>query len=131
MIKKTDLRLFLLVAIIALSGIDVHAEQLPKSYDCHRVKKPLTIDGKLDDPAWKKAPWTDDFVDIEGDAKPKPRFRTRMKMLWDATYLYVGAELEEPDIKANLTQHDSVIVTSARILMLITILMVDTFLPTS
>jgi len=85
------------------------AQQLPKSYDCHRAKKPLTIDGKLDDPAWKKAQWSDDFVDIEGDAKPKPRFLTRMKMLWDSTYLYVGAELEEPDIKAKLTQHDSVI----------------------
>lgn len=86
-----------------------NAEQLPNSYDCHRAKKPLTIDGKLDDPAWKKAAWTDDFVDIQGDAKPKPRFRTRMKMLWDETYLYIGAELEEPDIKAKLTQHDSVI----------------------
>jgi hypothetical protein len=84
-------------------------QQLPKSYDCQRAKKPLTIDGKLDDAAWKKAKWSDDFIDIEGDAKPSPRFRTRMKMLWDDTYLYVGAELEEPDIKAKLTQHDSVI----------------------
>ena len=34
--------------------------------------KPPTIDGKLDDEAWKAAPWSDDFVDIEGDKKPKP-----------------------------------------------------------
>ena len=40
---------------------------------------------------------------------PKPRFRTRVKMLWDDTYLYVGAELEEPDVWATLTEHDSVI----------------------
>jgi hypothetical protein len=98
-----------ILVIVSLSGLNVFAQQLPKSYDCHSTKKPLTIDGKLDESAWKKAKWSDDFVDIEGDDKPKPRFRTRMKMLWDNTYLYVGAELEEPDIKAKLTQHDSVI----------------------
>ena len=30
-------------------------------------------------------------------------------MLWDDTYLYVGALLEEPHVWATLTQHDSVI----------------------
>lgn len=30
-------------------------------------------------------------------------------MLWDDTYFYVGAELEEPHIWATLTEHDSVI----------------------
>ena len=67
------------------------------------------IDGKLDDPAWNDAPWTDDFVDIEGDAKPKPRFRTRAKMLWDDQNLYIAAELEEPYVWATLREHDSVI----------------------
>ena len=81
----------------------------PKSYDCYRTPTPIHIDGKLDDPAWKSAPWTTDFVDIQGSAKPKPRFRTRIKMLWDDNYLYIAAELEEPDVKATLTQHDSVI----------------------
>jgi len=89
--------------------VPVAVAQTPKSYDCKRAVKPLVIDGKLDDRAWKAAAWSTDFVDIEGDAKPLPRFRTRMKMLWDETYLYVGAELEEPDIKAKLTEHDSVI----------------------
>jgi hypothetical protein len=81
----------------------------PKGYVCHRASAPLKIDGKLDDAAWQMAPWTDDFVDIEGDAKPKPRFRTRVKMLWDDDYFYVAAEMEEPHVWATLTQHDSVI----------------------
>ena len=49
------------------------------------------------------APWTADFVDIQGGAKPKPRFRTRAKMLWDDDYLYIAAELEEPHVWATLT----------------------------
>jgi hypothetical protein len=81
----------------------------PKGYVCYRASGPITIDGKLDDPAWKDAPWTDDFVDIEGGAKPKPRFRTRAKMLWDDDNLYIAAELEEPHVQGSLTRRDSYI----------------------
>ena len=81
----------------------------PKGYVCYRAPSPLTINGRLDKPVWQAAPWTDAFVDIEGDAKPRPRFRTRAKMLWDDNYFYVAAELEEPHVWATLTKHDSVI----------------------
>ena len=81
----------------------------PKGYVCYRAEKPVVIDGALDDAAWESAPWTDAFVDIEGDKRPKPRFRTRAKMLWDDTALYVAAELEEPHVWGTLTRHDSVI----------------------
>jgi len=81
----------------------------PKGYACGRTKQPIVIDGKLDDPAWSAAPWTDDFVDIEGDVKPAPRFRTRAKMTWDADFFYIAAELFEPHIWGTLTKHDSVI----------------------
>src|ERR1017187_5745683 len=82
---------------------------VPKNYLCHRTTAPVVIDGKLDDSAWKAVAWTDDFADIQGDAKPKPRFRTRAKMLWDDEYLYIAAEIEEPHVSATLTNHDAVI----------------------
>jgi hypothetical protein len=83
--------------------------QHPKGYVCYRAAAPIVIDGDLKDPAWDAAPWTDVFVDIEGDKKPKPRFRTRVKMLWDDEALYIAAELEEPHLWATLTKHDEVI----------------------
>ena len=61
------------------------------------------VDGKLDEPAWTAAPWTELFVDIEGDSRPQPRFRTRVKMLWDDESFYVAAEMEEPDLWGTLT----------------------------
>jgi hypothetical protein len=85
------------------------ADALPKHYVCYRTGTPITVDGRLDEPAWNVAPWTDDFEDIEGAANPRPRFRTRAKMLWDDQYLYIGAELEEPHVWANLTQHDQIV----------------------
>jgi hypothetical protein len=81
----------------------------PRGYLCHFATTPLKFDGRLDDGAWKNAPWTDEFVDIEGDAKPKPRFRTRVKMLWNDQFFIVGALLDEPHIWGTLTKHDSVI----------------------
>jgi hypothetical protein len=80
-----------------------------KGYVCYHVTRPLTIDGRLDDAAWQSAPWTDWFEDIEGSLKPAPRFKTRAKMLWDDSYLYIGAELEEPHVWATLVKRDTVI----------------------
>ena len=84
-------------------------EFAPKHYVCYRTAAPLVIDGRPDEEAWRKAPWTEAFVDIEGESKPLPRFNTRAKMLWDDTYFYVAAEMEEPDVWATLLRRDAVI----------------------
>ena len=99
----------LLIAAASVATSQSQEFPAPKTYVVTHTAGPVTIDGKLDDAAWAKAAWTTDFVDIEGAAKPNPRFRTRVKMLWDEQYLYIAAELEEPNVSAKLTEHDSVI----------------------
>jgi hypothetical protein len=81
----------------------------PRGYVCYRARAPITVDGKADEASWADAPWTDDFVDIEGSAKSAPRFRTRAKMLWDDQYLYVFAELEEPHVWGTLRKKNDII----------------------
>ncbi len=81
----------------------------PLCYVCYRASGPITVDGRLSGEAWRAVPWSEAFVDIEGDRRPAPRFRTRVKMLWDDAALYIAAELEEPHVWATLTKHDSVI----------------------
>jgi cellulose/xylan binding protein with CBM9 domain len=103
------LSLLFLAIMITVAAHAQNALPAPLSYDCYRTESSIHIDGKLDDPAWQKAKWTSDFVDIEDAAKPTPRFRTRAKILWDDKYLYIAAELEEPNVTGTLTKHDSVI----------------------
>lgn len=80
-----------------------------QKYVVYQTQLPVSIDGKADEQDWAKAEWTADFADIEGDKKPRPLFRTRMKMLWDENNLYLLAELEEPHIWAYYDMHDQIV----------------------
>lgn len=76
-------------------------------YTAYRISNALTLDGRLDEPAWE-------------DAARSPRFRdlvsgnetihdTRAAVLWDETYLYVAYWIEEPNLQATLTERDAYI----------------------
>lgn len=78
-------------------------EAPPRHYICYQTK------GFPDAGAWQKAPWSEDFTDIEGASRPAPLYRTRMKMLWDAEHLYILAEMEEPHVWGSLRRHDTII----------------------
>lgn len=79
----------------------------PRQSVCYRAGARLSMDGRLDEAAWRTVPWSDRFVDIATDTPPK--FATRVKLLWDDQFFYVGADLEEPDVWATLAERDSVI----------------------
>ena len=103
--------IFLLAFLVTPAAVPAPGAGIgpPRGYVCVRATVPPVIDGDLSDRAWRAARWSGDFVDIEGPRRPHPRFRTRVKMLWDSAYFYIGAELEEPDIQGSLTQRDTVI----------------------
>jgi hypothetical protein len=81
----------------------------PEVYAAPLAASAPVIDGSLDDPAWQTAPWTADFVDIQGGSLPAPRHRTRARLLWNDEYLFIGASMEEPHVWASLTERDAVI----------------------
>lgn len=103
------LLLFPLAVLVAVGNAQEVTHKDAQGYVCYRATGPITVDGQLGEPSWQAVPWTETFVDIEGDAKPRPRFPTRAKMLWDDEYFYVAADLEEPHVWGTLTEHDSVI----------------------
>lgn len=95
--------------IVRANDWDLMRGIVPRGYVCCRAEHALSVGGTLSDRAWERAPWTDEFVDIEGDRKPAPLFPTRAKMLWDDEYFYVGARLEEPHVWGTLTKKNSII----------------------
>jgi len=59
----------------------------------------LTLDGKLDEPAWTEAAWTGPFVDVR-NGRPAVGFPVSgsVKLLWDEQHLYLGFDVKDPDI---------------------------------
>lgn len=97
----------LFVLLFGFGATSQPATYVAPTYDCARATPAITLDGALDDPAWKAAPWTADFVDIVGAKdNPIPALRTRAKVLWDEKNLYVAADLTDPRVGATIRQRD-------------------------
>lgn len=102
------------IAIAACAPVrvpDPHpaAAGAPLEYTLRKPDGPIAIDGRINERAWTRAPWTTAFVDIEGAGHPRPALATRVRMLWDDRYWYVAAELQEPDLWATIRERDAVI----------------------
>lgn len=79
----------------------------PKSYTAYKTIGEIEVDGKGNEDSWQKALFSEDFIDIEGDKIPK--YQTNIKMLYDTTYLYFYAKMEEPHVWGTLKERDTVI----------------------
>ena len=82
-------------------------DSLAAHVNCHRAKEPVLVDGNLEKPVWKGAEKSHRFVDlVNGEAA---FLDTRMASLWDEKALYMAFWLEEPAVRASLTERDSLI----------------------
>ena len=96
------------LVLLSISGFSQSKKNIvPKTYVANKTTAPIVIDGDESDIVWSKANWTDLFEDIENGIKPK--YKTKVKMLWDDTNFYILAKLEEPHVWANLKQRDTII----------------------
>jgi len=86
-----------------------HLFTQPHSYIIYQSADVLTMDGHPHEASWQNVTWSQYFIDIEGNTKPKPPVNTRFKMLWDKHNLYVFAELEEPHIWGTLKTRDEIV----------------------
>ncbi|MEG1543173.1 MAG: carbohydrate-binding family 9-like protein [Tannerellaceae bacterium] len=81
----------------------------PPTYVCYQAPGTITLDGILSPEEWDAVPWTTDFIDIEGDKRPKPLLQTRAKMTHDDEGMYFAVLMEEPQVWGTITEHDAVI----------------------
>ena len=74
---------------------------------CRRAKEPVLVDGNLEKPVWKGAEKSRRFVDLVNGEQAF--LNTQAAALWDEKALYLGFWVEEPAIRASLTERDSLI----------------------
>jgi len=60
-----------------------------------RINAPIELDGRLNESAWATAPVTDSFTQIDPDEGRPASQRTEVRVLYDDTFLYVGARLHD------------------------------------
>lgn len=80
-------------------------EEAIAHYTACKVATPLQIDGLLDEPAWRNAKKSPEFVDII--TGKKAAYSTRAAVLWDDDFLYLGYWIEEPRLQAKYTDYNS------------------------
>ncbi|HKQ39592.1 MAG TPA: carbohydrate-binding family 9-like protein, partial [Verrucomicrobiae bacterium] len=74
------------------------------NYTAFRTREIITVDGRLDEGAWKAAPRSPKFVDI---ITGQPAIHdTQAAVLWDDANLYVGIWIQEPLLQAKYTNHN-------------------------
>ena len=77
------------------------------TYVAYKTKEKLVIDGKLNEKAWELAPKSPRFVDIVTGGPAL--YDTRSAVLWDEEHLYIGFWIEEPFVKGELSERDSLL----------------------
>lgn len=80
---------------------------VPKTYVANFTETPIEIDGVDNEASWAKTQWSSAFIDIEG--VKQPTYKTQVKMLWDNSYFYILAKIEEPHVWADIKEHDAII----------------------
>ena len=112
----SGLSLLLLLLPSALAAAPATDWRFVSSYPKHHVSyalrssEAIVVDGVLDEPAWAAVAWTSGFVDIAQKLHHTilipESYQTRIKVRWDAEFVYVAAELNEPLIWGNVTGHN-------------------------
>jgi len=107
MYQKIKLLTIILGCYTIISCAQSKKEIIPETYVAHHSLEEIKIDGDESDASWSEVDWSSNFIDIEG--VKKPTYNTQVKMLWDETYFYILAKMEEPHVWANLKQRDTII----------------------
>ena len=74
---------------------------------CPRAEGPIVVDGDLDKAAWRRVPRSSPFVDmVTGEPA---LYDTKVACQWDDQFFYAAYWVQEPQVRATLTQRDSFI----------------------
>ena len=73
------------------------------TFKATRINTPIAVDGRLDEVAWQNATVLTDFVQQLPKTGYPSKFRTEVRVLYDATNLYVGSINYDPEPSRAIT----------------------------
>ena len=89
-----NLKAIMTAALLIASAWLIPAADLQQEKRVYRAAHvnphPPVIDGKIDDPAWEKVPWSGDFIQREPNEGQAPSQKTAFKILYDDQNLYIA-----------------------------------------
>ncbi|HEX6534819.1 MAG TPA: DUF5916 domain-containing protein [Gemmatimonadaceae bacterium] len=110
-------RTWLVLALVALpsaavaqaSGASVHPTAPPVA-NAARRDGDITVDGRLDEAAWRRATPIDHFRQFQPDEGAPASRPTEVRILYDGEALYIGARMSEPGgVVAPLARRDQLV----------------------
>ncbi len=113
MIRLVWLSVLVMVGVVAVPASSVRADStvIPASVRAHAIRRTgsLSIDGRLDEPAWTSAPKQTGFTQRFPKDGIKAQLDTTFAILYDDSAIYVGVWASDPDpthIRRLLTRRD-------------------------
>lgn len=102
----------MLCLLLFLSQVQAQVSGDPERpvMNAQRIEETVSIDGRLDEPSWKGAASVSEFYQKEPLEGGEATERTRVSILYDQGYLYLGVELQESDaggIRASELRRDN------------------------
>lgn len=107
------LRFACVVVLAAQIAQAANEPAAPADYPCYFAEQAPTIDGLAKEEVWKLAQPIGDFkMPWVRSGSNKPPTATRAKLLWDREYVYFFADMDDPDLFADVVEHDGKIWTN-------------------
>jgi nuclear transport factor 2 (NTF2) superfamily protein len=100
-------------ALCLVASVVLQASEAPPAKQIRAVRlqrTSITLDGRLDDPAWAQAAWITDFVQKRPHEGAAPSDSMRIAIFYDDDAIYVGARMFSRDpskIQAPLSRRDN------------------------
>jgi len=91
------MRAMRITGLMLMTAIFISNAFAESSLRAHRIDTPPTIDGRLDEAAWKAADVAGNFHQYEPDEGQPATERTEVRILFDNSSLYVGLKLYDSD----------------------------------
>jgi len=70
-------------------------DSVKKEIEAARISSPIHVNGLLDEPEWKLAPPSPDFIEVEPFQGQKPGQMTIVRVLYNRQFLYLGIQAKD------------------------------------